>query len=336
MHRSRHARLVASLLTILLLATQVASVAAAPPGGTSKGISVSAAGLDGLGSFMVSAGEAIPLTITVANDGKQTINDVRLRVGKDGDPTSAANGDANPPIDLPTGVTASAQGCTGGALLVCEIGTLRARQSVTYEVLLSAVEHAGAIAEFGTKATVTVAEGGSDNGGNLDSFSIEGLLAILAFSCESTSVYRPSGSDKQVDTCGVLDERNTNGQSALVSLPSRLSTMTLRENADGFCPEVSGLTCIGDEVEASIVGDGSGDTISWTIEVLLGDQRVTLNKLVVYHYSDTDALVEAIPLTRKNACKTSTQQGCGSAEIVDGVLIITVQTEGNGKTRILN
>ncbi|MEX2184656.1 MAG: hypothetical protein WEC14_09435 [Chloroflexota bacterium] len=329
MHRSRHTRFVASALTLMLLATQVASVAAAPPSGTSKGITVSAAGLTGLGSFTISAGQSVPLEITVKNDGKQSINSVRLLVGADGDPTTAANGDANPPIDLPAGVTVAATDCSGGAQLVCDIGTLRAREARTFQVVISASASAGAL-DFDTKATVKVAEGGNDNGSNLDSFSIEGTLDVLEFSCDLVAAYRPGSSNKVVETPCDLDAANP--QKSKITLPTSLTTAQLQKNANVTCPTVPGLGCIGEEVQATITGETRGHVIVWEIQIK--GVSVNLNKLVVYHYFN-DGTFETIPLTKKNACKSAGATGCGAASMSGDVLTITIQTQGNGRTRIL-
>lgn len=328
------ARPVVAFLTLALLATAAFAplVSAAPKGGTSKGITVTAAGLTGLGDFTISAGQSVPLTITVANEGRQNINSVRLFVGQDGDPTTAENGDANPPINLPDRVTVAAPTCSGGAQLLCEIGALRARTSVSFDVVISAAEDAAAV-DFATKATVKVAEGGNDAGSNLDTFSIEGSLTVLAFSCDLVAAYRP-GNDKDVATpCALDDTRNANRQNAAVTLPAGLTTATLKENGNAPCPSVPGLSCIGDEVEATVEGDDPDDVIVWVIQ--LKGQSVTLNKLVIYHYFDDETLDVAIPLTKKNACKSASQTGCGAASMSGDVLTITIQTKGNGKTRIL-
>ncbi|CAN5525144.1 hypothetical protein BH20CHL7_BH20CHL7_16790 [soil metagenome] len=336
MHRSRHTRFVASALTLMLLATQVASVAAAPPSGTSRAITVSATGLTGLGSFTISAGQSVPLSITVANDGKQNINSVRLLVGLDASETTAANGDATEPVALPDHVTVGAAGCTGVSILACEIGTLRARSSVTFEVTIAVgTEATEAVAgdKLRTKAAVKVAEGGNDNGSNLDSFYLEGDLSILAYSCDVIAVYRPGSNAKDVATpCALDDARNGNRQNAAIRLPTTLTTATLKENPNASCPPVSGLRCIGDEVQATITGETRDHVIFWEIQIK--GASVNLNKLVVYHYFD-DGTFETIPLTRKNACKSAGATGCGAASMSGDVLTITIQTKGNGRTRIL-
>jgi len=338
-------RSLASVVGLGLLVSMVAvgPASAAPPGGNVKPLQIAATGLTGFGTFSISGGQTIPMTVVVSNTGKNTINDIHLNVGQDGDPTTAANGDANPPIALPTGVTASAVPsnpaivCTPGAILSCDIGTLRARTSVSFNVVISTAEVASAIAQFGTKATVTGAEGGNDSGGNQDSFSIEGQLAVSAFSCESVTVYKP-GADKTVTTCDLDDARNANGQSAIVILPSGRSVATVKENQGAACPFT---TCLGDEVEADITGDTTSETVIWTVVIDLTAEGLSVpnpQKIVAWHKGDNASdPVQTFELSKKNACKTATQQLCGSASIatVDGhqILTITIQTGGNGKSR---
>lgn len=325
MHRRRFFAFVTASAVLFVLGA--APAMGAPAGG--KGITLSAANLTGLGSIAVSGGQAVPFSITVTNTSNATRNDVHLLVGQDDNPTTAANGDTTMPVPLPDGVTAAAAGCSSGAVLDCSIGSLRAKKSVTITVTLSTAEVTSAIPSFRTKAAAITSEGTNDNGSNQDSFSLEGTLAVGAFSCESVTVYKP-GADKTASTCSVTDTRNGNGQSASVVLPSRLQTATVRELSLA-CPPVAGLTCIGDVVEADIAGDTTSDVVRWTFSLAVSGS-VNLNKLVVYHYNDAGTLTEIIEL-RRNGCRNATAVGCGSATLSDGILTITVQTAGNGRVR---
>jgi hypothetical protein len=316
-----------ALASAVLIAVAAAPALGAPAGG--KGIVIEAVGLTGFGAFTVSGGQSVPVQIKISNPTKATVNDVRLLVGQDANPTTAPNGDATPPIALPSGVTASATGCTPGAILSCQLGTLRSGKSVTVNVTVQTDEVATAIPAFLTKATVLVAEGGNDNGSNQDSFSVEGTMSVLAFSCESVTVYKP-GADKTVQTCGVTDTRNANGQSATVVIPSKLITATVGESA-AACPSVPGLKCIGDVVTASIDGDTTSDVVTWTTSIKVTGS-VNTNKLVVYHYNDAGVLTDVIAL-KNNKCKTASSINCGVAALSGGVLTITVQTGGNGAIR---
>ena len=333
MNRARRIRLITAVLGASLLVTQVASVAAAPPGGSSRSVAVSAAGQQGLGTFIISAGESIPLDVTVSNNGKQTLNNVRLLVGRDDDPTTAANGDANPPAALPSGVTAVADGCAAGSVLTCEIGSLRSKQAATIRVTFVLAEGAPA-SVVGTKATVKVAEGGNDAGGNLDSFSIEGGLTVVPFSCARVAVFRPSGTSKEVATCAVTDARNALGQSARVVLPrADVTTMDLKVNAGVACPNVPGVKCVGNEIEADVTGDTNKDVLPWSSQVKLAGQNVNLNKIVVRHIDD-DGKVTTFSL-KDNACSAAKKTYCGTASVSGGILTVEFRTPGNGKIRIL-
>ena len=326
-------RSLAALAGLGILATAIAAPALAAPA-TGKPLQV-AAGPGGFGPFEVSSGQTVPVTIIVSNIGKNTINDIHLTIGADGDPTTAANGDANPPVLLPLGVTVAAAGCTpagGDRLITCDIGTLRSKQSRTFNAVFSIGQGVGDI-EINTKATAIGAEGGNDSGSNQDSYSIEGQINTLPFSCESVTVYKP-GNDKTAPTCGLADERNENGQAVVVTLPTGLAKATVKENQNVACPP-GNLTCVGDEVQADIDGESHNTVVTWHFEIDLDGGTVNFNKMVVYHFHSPDSAVDIIPLKR-NTCRTATSTNCGTAVVVDGVLIVDVQTPGNGKTRILN
>lgn len=347
MHRrsvpNRWIALATGLATVLaLVGTAVPAMAA-----NTRTVTVGSAGDGLLPSVTVSAGESIIFPLTIRNTGRQTLNNVMLALGEDGLPQVDEKNPQTafvpePPIGLPPGVTISDNGtgggaCTGGARLDCTIGSLAARASFAIMVTVSSTE-AAAARTIPTKAVVTVAEIGNDQGANTDTFAAEGSLNLLAFSCDSISAYRTNGQSKVVSTCGVTDPDNLNGQSATVTLPAHLSSLALNDALGGACP-VQLDTCYSHAaVEANIVDDASSDTVKWILDVLLpAGSNVNLAKIVVYHEGDSPADVTLIPLTKKNACKTDTQKDCGAAEIVviDGVevLRVTIQTPGNGKVR---
>ena len=208
------------------------------------------------------------------------------------------------PIDLPANVTISdgAGACTGGATLRCQIGTLAARTSVSFTVTISSTRAAVA-ATIPTKAVVTVAEVGNDNGSNVDTFAAEGSLNLLAFSCDSISAFRTNNQSKVVSTCAVTDALETSGQSAIITLPSHLSAIGLNDAVAQACPAQL-ATCYGNAaVEASIVGDTSADTIAWVVDVkLAAGTNVNVYKVVVYHEDDAGT-VTLIPLTKRTPAR---------------------------------
>ena len=330
-------RLGTGLIAASLLALAVSvPAAAAPPGGTSRNVTVTGTGPIFDGAISVSAGEEVSFQIKVANAGPQTVNNVSLVFGLDDDPDPQANGDATPPTDFGTGITVSSStaGCSDGAFLSCSIGTIGARKSFTANVtLVSAGSSTTATGDMMVEAVASVAEAGGDSGYNIDTFTDQGAITILAFSCEAVTAYR-GGPNKTVSTCAVTDTRNANGQSASVTLPGTTTTMVLSENGSAACPVVSNLTCIGDEVDADITGDTLDDTVTWTIQIQLNGAKVTLSKLVVVH-TDDSLVSTTISLAKSNACKGSNVTNCGSASISGDVLTITVKTPGNGKTRLL-
>ena len=314
--------------------------------GNTRTVTVGSAADGQLPSVTVSAGESIIFPLTIKNTGRQTLNNVMLAVGQDGLPLVD---EANPqtavvpqaPLDLPDGVTISDNGtggglCSGGAKLSCTVGTLGARASFVITVTISSTETAAA-ATIPTKAVVTVAEIGNDQGSNTYTFAAEGSLILLAFSCESISAYRTHGQSKVVSTCAVTDPDNANGQSATITLPAHLSAIALNDALAQACPALLATCYSNAAVEANIEGDSSGDTLTWILDLALAPgTNVNVYKVVVYH-EDDDGDVTLIPLTKKNACKTVNQTDCGVAQIVviDGieVLRVTIQTAGNGKVQ---
>ncbi len=339
--RSRSVALLTSLATVLMLAGSVAPAFA----GNTRQVSIGSATSGQLPSVTVSAGESIMFPLTVSNNGKQTLNNVVLVVGRDS--VSAPENDPASslvplqPVDLPGGVSITDSGtggtkCVGGATLRCTVGTLAARTSFAITVTISSARAAVA-AVIPTKAVVTVAEIGNDQGSNTDTFAAEGSLNLLAFSCDSISAYRTSNQSKVVSTCAVTDPLETSGQSATITLPARLSAIGLNDALAQACPPQLATCYSNAAVEANIDADATGDTIAWVVDVKLAPgANVNVQKVVVYHEDDAGA-VTLIPLTKKNVCKTATQTNCGVAEIiaVDGtdILRVSFQTAGNGKGR---
>jgi hypothetical protein len=301
----------------------------------------------------ISGGESIPFVLTLTNDGNQTLNNVKLIVGQDGDPIVEANPQRTyvptPPTDLPTGVTvtasgtdASTAGCdAGGSQLTCTVGTLTKHQTLNINVTISTTEATPA-AIVPLKAVVTVSEIGNDNGANTDTFAAEGSITVLAFSCESVAAYRGNGQSKTVSTCGLDNANNANFQSASVKIPARLTQVTLSEVAGATCP--AGFTCYSALVTADIKDDSTSDVVAWTIRVNLTDNllgKPNLQQVVVHHFNDANVETPegGISLAKKNACKTATSINCGSGVVTtatDGDLIldIYVQTAGNGGIRV--
>ena len=203
----RFVALVTSFATVLMLAGSAAPAFA----GNTRHVTIGSAADGQLPSVTVSAGESIMFPLTVKNNGKQTLNNVVLVVGRDSvpapenDPASALV--PLPPVDLPTGVSITDSGtggtkCVAGATLRCTVGTLSARTSFAITVTISSTRDAVA-AVIPTKAVVTVAEIGNDQGSNTDTFAAEGSLNLLAFSCDSISAYRTHNQSKVVSTCAV-------------------------------------------------------------------------------------------------------------------------------------
>ena len=336
----------------LALATSVATVLAlvgsAVPAmaGNTRTVTVGSAADGLLPSVTVSAGESIVFPLTVKNVGRQTLNNVMLAVGQDGLPLVVEKNPQTavvpqPPTDLPAGVTITDNGtggglCSGGATLNCTVGSLAARASFEITVTVSSTRTAAA-ATIPTKAVVTVAEIGNDQGSNTDTFAAEGSLNLLAFSCDSISAYRTTGQSKVVSTCAVTDPDNLNGQSATVTLPAHLSAIGLNDAVSQACPVLL-TTCYSNAaVEANVEADSTSDTLVWVLDLrLAAGAKVNTEKVVVYHEDDAGA-VTLIALTKKNVCKSASQTNCGIAEIVeiDGVQIlrVTIQTPGNGKVR---
>jgi hypothetical protein len=330
------------------LATVLALAGAAVPAmaGDTRSVTVGSAADGQLPTVTVSAGESIIFPLSVKNIGKQTLNNVMLAIGQDGLPLVVEKNPQTavvpqPPIDLPDGVTISDDGtggglCTGGARLSCTIGTLGSQDSFEITVTVSSTR-AAAAATVPTKAVVTVAEIGNDQGSNTDTFAAEGSLNLLAFSCDSISAYRTHGQSKVVSTCAVTDPDNLNGQSATITLPRDLSTIGLNDALDENCPPQLATCFSNAAVEANIEADATTDTLTWVLDLrLAAGVKVNVDKVVVYHEDDAGT-VTLIPLTKKNVCKSASQTNCGAAEIleIDGirVLRVTIQTAGNGKVR---
>jgi hypothetical protein len=327
-HRSSRLRLAIAAIGCILVA---GSVAAPVLAGDTRQVSVGSAADGDLPTIAVSVGESITFPLTVGNGGKQTLNNVILTVGRDDNADDETDGPEVPtqPVGLPAGVTISASGCSADAgVLTCPIGSLRSRP-VTFSVTIGSTSAAAQVVPL--KAVVTVAEIGNDQGANTDTFAAEGQLTLLAADCNAIAAQRTGNESPIVSTCGVT-AAGSGGVSASIKLPAGRSYVTLSDNTP--C-----TGCYGAEVIADIDGDTSNDVVLWIIEVdVTGLGNINLQKLVVEHTNDAGTDTTLIPLTKKNACKSPGATDCGTAVLltVDGrtILQVTVQTPGNGKTRI--
>lgn len=332
MHRSSRLRLAIGAIGLILVA---GSVAAPVLAGDTRQVTIGSEADGVLPTIAVSVGESITFPLTVANNGKQTLNNVILTVGHDDndDDETGAAGAPTQPGGLPDGVTISATGCTAAeGILTCAIGSLRSRPA-SFVVTIGSTSAAAQIVPL--KAVVTVAEVGNDQGANKDTFAAEGVLTLLAADCNSIAAQRTGNESPLVSTCGVT-AAGSGGVSASIKLPAGRSYVTLSDNTP-----CNG--CYGAEVIADIDGDTPSDVVVWVIQIdVTGLGNINLQKLVAVHLSDADGATPnaetLIPLTKKNACKSAGSTDCGSALLLtqDGrtILQVTIQTPGNGKTRI--
>jgi hypothetical protein len=322
-----------SVLTFVLVPTVSA--------GNTRSVFIGSTTDGALTSTTVSAGEGTSFVVTVANTGRQTLNHVSLSIGRDDNPAVEANPQTSitptVPVAFPNGTSATASGCTGGtgAPLSCAVGTLKKGASWTTTVALGSTTGVNAEA-FPIKAVAFAKEGGNDNGANMDTFAAEGTITYLPFSCASVTAYRAIGSRIVTTPCAVIG--NEKQQSSVV-LPDGLTTITLSEGPDGTpCPGGYYATCIGDPVNAQIVGDETSDVVTWTVTYNVKGIKVRLDKLRVIHYTDAGVIDPPGGFSLKhNACASGSSINCGTAVLSADcrTLTITFQTAGNGKTRLL-
>jgi len=323
-----------SMLSLVLVPTVVA--------GNTRSVFVGSS-VDGvLTSTIVSGGEATSFVVTVVNAGKQTINHVQTVIGVDDNPAVEANPQAGltptVPVAFPSGTTATATGCTGGtggAPLSCDLGNMKKGDAWTTTVVLSSTSSVSA-ATYPIKAVTFAKEGGSDSGANKDTFAAEGSVTFLPFSCDSVTAYRAVGSRIVTTPCVVAGAEK---QQSSIVLPNGLTTITLSEGPDGTaCPAGPYAICIGDPVNAQIVGDSTSDVVTWTVTYNVKNIKVRLDKLRVLHFNDAGVLDPAGGFSLKNnACASGGSINCGTAVLSADcrTLTITFQTAGNGKTRLL-
>ena len=367
MNRARGGRWATVAVTVLVVSQIMVGVASAAPKPTSKtvliGSSVGANGVNDPGPTStgqanltftkVSAGNHTFVDAVVKNAGGQTLNNVQLSFGFDGNPVAESVRPVTTtltptfPVAFPSGTdqnvtiaafTPNTPTCTAADAnlgpINCTVGTLLTGTSFKLQVEL-ATASAGAVK---VKAVTKVAENSNDNGANQDTEAAEGTLNIGAFSCDSSSGYdapKTNGTNT-LGTCPLTDTRNGNGQSFGVTFPGRLTTVDLKEDGTAnLCPDTA---CFGSTFVASIVGETKADIITWNISVdlvPLGKTNLNLNKLVIYHWdTDTSKPPTAIPY-KNNQCTSTSQANCFvSATITNNILNVVVQTAGNGSTRL--
>jgi hypothetical protein len=331
-------RVIAGVGAASLLATVMAvPVTAAPPGGTSRNITVTGTTdiFAPTGDVAMSAGELVSFSVTVRNGGPQTVNNISLVFGLDDNPAPQANGDATPPSQFPTGISVAEDStkCTGGQIVNCTIGTLGAKKEFTTSITMTTTPDAPPSAPSSTtlvEAVASVAEAGGDSGYNIDTFSDQGDIVIVAYSCDATTAYRLGNASKTITTCPIGTTGNANGQSTVIQIPSRLWAATIREVVSDDCPAAADNSgCIGDEVVADITGETTDDVIFWEMQIDTNGASINLQKLYFVHNG-----VTPISLAKKNACKSLSSVNCGSASLSGTILTVTVQTPGNGSGRV--
>jgi hypothetical protein len=311
-----------SLLAVLLLAPGLAN--AAPPGGSSRSVEVTAAL-----TSPVTAGGVSRLDVSVTNTGKQNLSQSRLLVG------------TAPALALPAGASllatvygSDAAACTvaaDGSSASCEFGSLRRGQDRSVSFLVGFAAAGPATVDVAVK----FAEQVNDNGSNEDTFHAAAAVTVGETTCDAVATFVPPGQAARLGT----DFATCTGdaQTTALDIPGQAA------GALAFVGEVTstacaaGETCFGQGSTASVNGGANLGVLVWTIswDVSLLPNGFNPKQSGVVHLLD-DGSTLVIENTKRNACKNATQVNCleSFGYSTDGLrLIAIVRTPTNGVMR---
>lgn len=311
-----------SLLAVMLVAPAV--VNAAPPGGSSRSVEVTASLTE-----PVTAGGISRFDVSATNSGKQNLSQSRLLIGMD--PAGPLPAGASLLASVYGADAASCAVATDGASATCDFGSLRSRETRSVSFLV-AFAQAGAAKVI---VALKFAEQVNDQGSNQDTFFADDTAIVGETTCDSIATFIPPGLSKSLGT-----------DSPSCATAPQITTLDIPAQANGALAAVghspttacaSGYSCFG---EGSTVNVNNGAdlgvlrwTISWDAAVLpIG---FNIRQAGVVHFLDDGSQV-VITNSRKNVCKSATQVDCleSFSFNADGTrLIAIVHTASNGVMR---
>ncbi len=132
-----------------------------------------------------------------------------------------------------------------------------------------------------------------------------------------------------MSTAGTCDLGSGNPQTGKIKYTAHSLPVTVQEVA----PDDTGLetctsgskTAVGNEVVGNISGEGSGETVTWTIQIdlkAIGRNDVKAGDVVICHWNDLGHLTGFV------GTPSITKSG-------KGILTVVFTTAGNGKGKLL-
>jgi hypothetical protein len=326
--------------------TRVVCLGSPAPAGACSGIDTSTGAIipGTLGNTPVNPSGRTATTVIVRNDGGQTLNHVKIAGGDAADGKTynplfpKPSGDSLPDtltfqavIPLSAGVTCDPNGTTS---FECSIGTLNARKSVSFLVIINAP---AALGSTGWWLTSSWNEGWSNTGTNADYTFATGSVVVSDANCTNGSANYFLGTENVGLANGGSD---CHGLSASVGSGKTLggnggfASLLIDSDANTpACPDT--YTCYGNTVSVSVIGgDPVPGGVQWTI-TWFGIKSLG----GVIHYRDsyaTDGKFDPIALTKKNQCSATKKTDCWVSILTskgntDLFITVTFITANNGK-----
>jgi hypothetical protein len=327
--------------------TRVVCLGSPAPGGVCSSIDTSTGAIipGTLTNTPVNPSGRTATTVIVRNDGGQTLNHVKIAGGDAADGKTynplfpKPSGDSLPSnltfeavIPLSNGVTCDPNTAD---TFECSIGTLNARKSVSFLVIINAPADLGST---GWWLTTSWNEGWSNTGTNADYTFALGNVVVGEATCANGTANYFLGTEN----VGLGDGSDTNchGLNASVGSGRQLggnggfASLLIDTDANTpACP--STYTCFGNTVSVNVIGgDPVPGGVQWTI-TWFGIKSLG----GVIHYLDsygTDGKFVPIALTKKNQCSTSKPNDCWVSVLTskgntDPFITVTFITATNGK-----
>jgi hypothetical protein len=291
-------RLVGGAVSLLLVGTMLLTVTGTALGADTRQLYVGpdpnfTAGLGTLTFTGVSAGGSSLSTVYVKNVDNQSLTHVVLTFARIQGSVSIES----------TVLGANASSCSAtDTLITCDFGTLKARASRTFSLILDASSN-GVAAIHGT---VVFNESTNPNGGNTQINAVDGNLSVAAGTCDTLATFIPPGIAKTLDpTTDTGCTTDSQHSSLVVPANPNGSLVTLDDTTDATSC-AAGYSCFGKAVAASV---NNGATVSpfltWKITysaALLG--TINPGKVSFQH----DATV--IPWGKKGECGATFTKDC--------------------------
>jgi hypothetical protein len=233
-----------------------------------------------------------------------------------------------------SGETGASTGHYSG--LLCSIGNLAAKTTLTLRVVIAATTATPANAPLEPWFALQLKEGSSSTGGNSDVFLTYGLLSVDEPTCDATSNFFLDQQEISLSNAGLPCLQTTTVDTTKGFANGTLATVG--STPSDLC--ISGFTCFGwlstsDILAGASVPGGVTWTITWSASLVpSGGPKEVIHFLDAYGPTNTKAY-ETITFKNKDQCGSTLVKMCWQAltKNADGSYTARIWTPTNGSIR---